>query len=357
MLRVLPYPGQGDLVGAEGALDLDAVNGVGAGPALRGAQDDRRPAHRTRRGRHPGSGILLDRPDAGVRGRQLMVQVGEHGGRVVAGDHHRVPALRGEQADDVGVGRAPEHGRPGDLVAVEVQDRQHRAVATGVEERRDLPRCRQRTGLGLAVADHAGHQQVGVVERGTGGVGERVAEFAALVDAARGLHTDVARYSPGSRELPHQRGQAVQVSGDPGIDLAVGTVEIGVREQRGPTVTGPGHIQAVRAGVADQPVEQRVDHRQTRTGAPVAEQARFDVGNCQRITQQRIGLQVDLGNRQVVRRRPPTQIQRTVVLGIGRRHRHRGHPRGDRHDCNLFLVFVRTGIGLSSRCADGRRPW
>ena len=40
-------------------------------------------------------------------------------------------------------------------------------------------------GLGLAVADHAGDEQVGVVERRAEGVDERVAELAALVDRAR----------------------------------------------------------------------------------------------------------------------------------------------------------------------------
>ena len=43
VLGVLGQARQRHLVAAEGALDLDAVDHVGPGPALRGAQDDRRP--------------------------------------------------------------------------------------------------------------------------------------------------------------------------------------------------------------------------------------------------------------------------------------------------------------------------
>ena len=63
-------------------------------------------------------------------------------------------------------------------------------------------------GLGLAVADHAGDEQVRVVERGAERVHERVAELAALVDRAGRRHADVARDPAGRRELAHERQQA-----------------------------------------------------------------------------------------------------------------------------------------------------
>ena len=66
-----------------------------------------------------------------------------------------------------------------------MQDRQHRAVGARVEELVRVPAGGERPGLGLAVADDAGDEQVGVVEGGAVGVGERVAELAALVDRAR----------------------------------------------------------------------------------------------------------------------------------------------------------------------------
>ena len=68
-----------------------------------------------------------------------------------------------------------------------------------------MPARRERPGLGLAVADHAGDQEVGVVERRAKGVRERVAELAALVDRAGRLGRGVARDAAGEGELPEER--------------------------------------------------------------------------------------------------------------------------------------------------------
>jgi hypothetical protein len=48
-----------------------------------------------------------------------------------------------------------QHGRVGDLVAVQMQHREHGAVAGRVEELVRVPAGRQRPGLGLAVAHDA----------------------------------------------------------------------------------------------------------------------------------------------------------------------------------------------------------
>jgi hypothetical protein len=82
--------------------------------------------------------------------------------RVVAGDEDRVPAVAAHQRVELVLGDAGEHGRVGDLVAVQVQDRQDRAVVDRVEELVGVPARRQRTGLGLAVADDARDDEVGL---------------------------------------------------------------------------------------------------------------------------------------------------------------------------------------------------
>ena len=63
-----------------------------------------------------------------------------------------------------------------------MQDRQHRAVARRVEKLVGVPRGGQRSGLSLTVADHASHDEIGIVEGGTVCVTERVAELAAFMD-------------------------------------------------------------------------------------------------------------------------------------------------------------------------------
>ena len=61
-----------------------------------------------------------------------------------------------------------------------------------------MPAGRERPRLGLAVADDAGDEQVGVVEGGAERVGERVAELTALVDRPRRLGSGVARDPSGN---------------------------------------------------------------------------------------------------------------------------------------------------------------
>ena len=87
---------------------------------------------------------------------------------------------------------AGQHGRVGDLVAVQVQDGQHRTVGGGVEELVRMPAGSQWPGFGLAVADDAGDHQIWIVERRAVGVHQGVAEFAALMDGARSLGSHVA---------------------------------------------------------------------------------------------------------------------------------------------------------------------
>ena len=187
VLGVLPHADERHLVGAERALDLHAVD--------------------HRRARSSPSGVRST--IAGQRGRAVAAppRAAAPGSRGSSRAGSRRAPRRSSACTSAGSSpsttsglvavaaraaratssslRPAEHRRARDLVAVEVQDRQHGAVAGGVEEAHALPRALERPGLGLAVADDAGDQQVGVVERRAEGVHERVAELAALVDRAR----------------------------------------------------------------------------------------------------------------------------------------------------------------------------
>jgi len=55
-----------------------------------------------------------------------------------------------------------ENGRVADLIAVEVQDRQHGAVADRIEELVGLPRGRERARFSFAVADDTRDHEVGL---------------------------------------------------------------------------------------------------------------------------------------------------------------------------------------------------
>jgi len=132
-----------------------------------------------------------------------------------------------------------------------------------------------------------------------------IAELAALVNAARGLHADVAGDAAGGGELPEQPLDAVGVPGDLWVDLAVGALEVGVGDERRSAVTWSRDVEPVAAGAADEPVQHGVDHRQAGARAPVSEEARLDVLDVERLAQEGVVLEVDLTDCEVVGGSPP----------------------------------------------------
>ena len=161
--------------------------------------------------------------------------------RVAVAAHQRVQLL---------VADAGQHRGIGDLVAVQVQNGQHAAVAHGVEELVAVPAGGQRACLGLAVADDAGDDQVRVVKGRPVGVRQGVAQLTAFVDRTGRLRGDMAGNAAGERELGEQSLQARLVLADVRVDLAVRPFEVGVGHQRRPAVPGAGdveHVQVVDA--------------------------------------------------------------------------------------------------------------
>ncbi len=283
---------------SERALDGEPVHLPRPGPALRRPQHDRGPARSPRDARPAGLG--LDGPDALVtpieHRRELLV----HRRRVVALDEVHGVAVTLDGRSHVVVGRAREHRRPADFVAVEVEDWQHGTVTCGVQVAHALPRSRQRPGLRLAVTDHRGDDQVRVVERRSEGVGEHITQLAAFVDRPRRRDADVAGHATGRRELAEQATEAVAGLGDLRIDLGVRAFEVDVRDDRRPAVTGAGEEDHVDVLFCDQSIEVHVHEAETGRRAPMAEQSRLDVLRLQRDLEKRVVEEVDLSGGQVI---------------------------------------------------------
>ena len=286
-------------------LDLQAVHDLRPGPALGRAQDDHGPAGppALRLARPSGHLDLADLIEDGVeRGGELLVDRG----RVVTRHEMRVVAVADHQVAQLILGDAREDRWVGNLVAVEVQDRQDRAVADRVEELVRMPAGRQRPGLGLAVADDAADEQARVVERGPVRVRERVTELAALVDRAGRLGRHVARDSAWERELAEELADPVLVPGDARVELGVRALEVRARDQAGAAVAGPDDVDAVEVAGPDLAIHVGVDQVETRRGAPVAQEPGLDVGRLERPTHERVVQQVDLAHAQVVGCPPPS---------------------------------------------------
>ena len=275
MLRVALHPGKWHLVGAPRVADLLAIHVHRPGPALGATQDDHGPA---RTARHAVlSGICLDGLDLV---QSLVKRSGEtmvHARQVVAGHlDHLVPVAL-EQAADLGGIFSGKHGRAGDLVAVEVKDRQDRTVPGGIKEGDALPRSLQRPGFGFAVAHDCQREQIWVVHGRPESMDEHVAEFATLVDRTRSSDADVAGNTTGRREATEESAHSRGVLRSVGVGVGPGALEPRRRGERWTAVPRTGEEHRGLTAFADRTGHVRVDKSQTRRGSPVPEQARLDV--------------------------------------------------------------------------------
>ena len=164
-----------------------------------------------------------------------------------------------------------------------MQDRQHDPVSDGIEKLVGLPGSRQRTGLGLTVADHAGDDQTGIVERGTEGMAERVSEFAAFVNRAWRGRGDVAGNPTGKRELREQLLESGLVLGDVRIDFTPSAFEIDVAHNSRSAVTRTGDVEHVQVVLLDYPIQVNVDEILSRRCAPMPDDQRLHVRKLQGI--------------------------------------------------------------------------
>ena len=163
------------------------------------------------------------------------------------------------------------------LIAVEMQNRQDRAVADGVQELVGMPGGGQRAGLRFAVAHHHRHQQVRIVEGGAEGVRDTVTQLSPLVDRTRGLRRAVAADAAGEGEFLEELKHSLLVLALVRIDLGVGTFQINRRQHARRTVSGAGQKDGVEVVLVDQAIQMNISEAQAGTGSPVAQQARFDV--------------------------------------------------------------------------------
>ena len=309
---VLLHGGQRDLVSAERALDRHPVHDLRSGPALGCPQHEDRPPGPPA-GRAAPTRLGLDGADLRVAGVQSLCEPRVHDRRIVTLDKVGLVAMTLEEARDLRVVGPAQDGGPGDLVLVEVQDRQHRTVPARVEEADALPGALQGSRLCLAVANHGGHEQVRVVEGRAEGMGEHIAELAALVDRARGGNAHMARHAAGRGELAEESTHALEVARDLRVDLRIRSLEVNVGHDGGTAVPGPRQIDRAGVGLLHQAVEMRVDETQARRRPPVPEEPRLDVLGTQRLPQQRIVLKIDLADRQVVGR-PPVRVEALHLL-------------------------------------------
>jgi len=235
-------------------------------------------------------------------------------GRIDPFDEVNVVSLPAEEARDPFVARAPEDGRPGDLVAVEVEHGENGAVARRIQVADALPRPFEGPRLGLAVTDDRDRDEVRVVHDRAERMREDVAELAPFVNRAWGGRAHMARHAAWGRELAKELAHPGETERHARVDLRVRPFEVDVREHRRPAMAWPCEEDDVRAVPANDAVQVRVDEVQPGRRPPVAEQTRLDVVAREWLVQERVVAEVDLADREVVGG-APVRIDEAELFG------------------------------------------
>ncbi len=317
-LELLPVPAVGadvsqrHLMGAEAAFGRKTVDDLGTGPALRRAQHDHRPprppAPRPERAADWISAIWSSARSRAA-GQQLVDRrAGRRWRRPTAHSRSRAAAHRARRRRSA---PAPSGWRSCSRSGA-------RSAAPRRRARRstNLFECQLAASGPVSASPSPTTQQTSssrVVERRTVGVQQS--------------RSPARRPRGSSRASPERRGSgsppgtrtAGTTAGSPPrrgrwrIDLAVGPLQVSVGHQPRAAMTRASHIDRVQIATADLAIHVRVDQVQSRSGAPVAQQSRLDVLRQQWLAQQRVVEQVDLADRQVVRRSPVGMDQVTFV--------------------------------------------
>src|SRR6476620_3740332 len=133
----------GNLMGPPVALAFLAINFGRAGPSLGGAQNDHRPGGPVTISAR--SRLLPDAFDLGGRGVESGGHEAVHFVRLVSLDEMRQVAISFEEFLQFVTGYPGEKARVGDLVAVEVKNRQNRPIPGGIEKLVTVPSSGQGT--------------------------------------------------------------------------------------------------------------------------------------------------------------------------------------------------------------------
>src|SRR5215472_15474275 len=110
----------------------------------------------------------------------------------------------------------------------------------------------------------------------------------------------MARNAAGKRELFEQPPHSLAILGDVREEFAVGSLKVGVGNHSRSTVSRAAYVNHVEPILPDDPVAVDINEIQARRCTPMTEQTGLDVIDAQRIGEQRIVIEIDLSDREIV---------------------------------------------------------
>src|SRR5579864_1018007 len=210
------------------------------------------------------------------------------------------PAVAAEEILNFLVRNARQQGRIVDLIAIQMEDREHSAIARRIQELVGVPGSRERTGFRLAIAHDCRNNQLWIVKGRATGMREDVAEFSAFVNRSRSFRRAVTPDSAGEGKFMEELPQAVFVKTLLGIDLGVRPLQVSGAKHAGSAMSRASKKNHIEIVFLDQAVQMDIDKRKSGARSPMAEQTILDVLRLQRLGEQRVFAKVDHSQTEIV---------------------------------------------------------
>ena len=167
-----------------------------------------------------------------------------------------------------------------------------------------MPCGSKRSGLSLTVTNDNGSDQIRVIKSSTESMSDGVTKLTTLVDGTRSFRCYVAGDTAGEGELLIQSLQAFDILRNVGIYLAVSTLKVRVCNKEVSAVARAGDQDHVQVILVDGTIHVRINEVLSRNGSPVTNDLLLDHVPRQRLSEQGVVQQIQLGCCKVVCRTP-----------------------------------------------------
>src|SRR6185295_5068492 len=131
-----------------------------------------------------------------------------------------------------------------------------------------MPTRGQRSTLSLAISYYAAHDQIGIVERRSVRMCQRVAEFPALVNGTRCFRRNVTGDAARKRTLLEEPLHSVRGLRNVRIDFAISSFQVSIRYQARATVPWSRNVNNIELIALDHAIEMNINEVQARRSAP-----------------------------------------------------------------------------------------
>src|SRR5687768_11880181 len=157
------------------------------------------------------------------------------------------------------------------LVAIEMQNWQHRAIMDWIKELVRVPGRCKRPGFSFAVAYDARHYHIRIVESRSKGVRKRIAQLPAFVNRAGRLRSGMTGNATRKGKLLGQPLHTSLVPRNMRIAFAITPLQPGICNQRRASMARARYVNHIQIVFFDNAVQMHVNKIETRSSAPMPE--------------------------------------------------------------------------------------